>query len=85
MNCRASRLGIVSVHGRPSARKKKALEAEMRSSVIVLLFLFSMLFLGAQAAQMDPPKPVEEATTAPAQHASAGLLLPAGYTAELAD
>jgi len=57
----------------------------MRSSVIVLLFLFSMLFLGAQAAQMDPPKPVEEATSAPAQHASAGLLLPAGYTAELAD
>ncbi|MBE9553064.1 MAG: hypothetical protein IMF05_06355 [Proteobacteria bacterium] len=57
----------------------------MRSSVIVLLFLFSMLFLGAQAAQMDPPKPVEEAASIPAQHASAGILQPAGFTAELAD
>lgn len=75
----------MSVQGRPSARKKKALEAEMRSSVIVLLFLFSMLFLGAQAAQMDPPKPVEEAASAPAQHAGAGMLQPAGFTAELAD
>lgn len=75
----------MSVHGRPSALKQKALEAEMRSSIIVLLFLFSMLFLGAQAAQMDPPKPMEEATSTPTQHASVGLLQPAGFTAELAD
>jgi hypothetical protein len=57
----------------------------MRSAVIVFLFLFSMLFLGAQAAQMDPPVPVEEAASTPAQHASAGILQPAGFTAELAD
>jgi hypothetical protein len=57
----------------------------MRSAVIVMLFLFSMLFLGAQAAQMDPPKPVEEAASKPAQHASVGILQPAGLSAELAD
>lgn len=57
----------------------------MRSSVIVMLFLFSMLFLGAQAAQMDPPKPNEEVTSTPAGHASVGLLQPAGYTTELTD
>jgi hypothetical protein len=57
----------------------------MRSAVIVMLFLFSMLFLGAQAAQMDPPVPVEEAASRPAQHANAGMLQPAGFTAELAD
>lgn len=69
----------------PVGHKKKALEAVMRSAVIVMLFLFSMLFLGAQAAQMDPPKPVEEATTSPAQHASADMLQPAGFIAEPAD
>lgn len=57
----------------------------MRSSVIVMLFLCSMLFLGAQAAQMDPPKPVAETAPTPAGHASAGLLQPAGYTTELTD
>ncbi len=60
----------------------------MRSAVIVLMFLFSMLFLGAQAAQMEPPKPVEEATFSPAQpkqHDSAGMLQPVGFTAERAD
>ena len=51
----------------------------MRSTVIVLLFLFSMLFLGAQAAQMDPPKPVEEAAAGPAQHVNAGLAVPVAY------
>ncbi|MEN8195743.1 MAG: hypothetical protein ABFS30_04410 [Pseudomonadota bacterium] len=61
------------------------MEAEMRSSVIVLLFLFSMLFLGAQAAQMDPPKPVEEAASMPAQHADAGVLQPAAFNAGQAD
>ena len=75
----------MSVHGRPAALKKKALEAEMRSAVIVLMFLFSMLFLGAQAAQMEPPKPVEEAAVSPAQHANAGMLQPVGFTAERAD
>lgn len=57
----------------------------MRSGVIVMLFLFSMLFLGAQAAQMDPPKPNEEATGTLAVHASAGLLQPAGFTTDLTD
>lgn len=51
----------------------------MRSTVIVLLFLFSMLFLGAQAAQMDPPNPVEEAAAGPAQHANAGLVQAIAY------
>lgn len=51
----------------------------MRSAVIVLLFMFSMLFLGAQAAQLDPPKPVEEAASQPAQHVDSGLLQSAGY------
>jgi hypothetical protein len=51
----------------------------MRSAVIVALFLFSMLFLGAQAAQLDPPKPVEEAAAQPAQQADAGLYQQAGY------
>jgi hypothetical protein len=54
----------------------------MRSAVIVALFMFSMLFLGAQAAQLDPPKPVEEAASQPAQHVNAGLLQPAGYAVE---
>lgn len=85
MKRRARRLGIMSVIGRSSAIKKKALEAVMRSAVIVMLFLFSMLFLGAQAAQMDPLKPVEEATTSPARHASSDLLQPAGFIAEPAD
>ena len=51
----------------------------MRSAVIVLLFLFSMLFLGAQAAQLDPPSKVEEAAAQPAQHVDAGLLQQAAY------
>lgn len=51
----------------------------MRSAVIVALFLFSMLFLGAQAAQLDPPKPVEETAAQPAQQADAGLYQQAGY------
>lgn len=75
----------MSVYGRLSALKKKALEAEMRSAVIVMLFLFSMLFLGAQAAQMDPPVPVEEAASSPAQHASADLLQPVGYAIRSTD
>jgi hypothetical protein len=66
-------------------QEKKALEAEMRSSVIVLLFLFSMLFLGAQAAQMGPPKPLEEAASSPAQHADAGMLQSAAFSAGQAD
>jgi hypothetical protein len=57
----------------------------MRSAVIVFLFLFSMLFLGAQAAQLGPPEQVDEATSKPAQHASAGPLQPVGFTAETAD
>lgn len=51
----------------------------MRSAVIVALFLFSMLFLGAQAAQLEPPKPVEEAAASPAKKASARLYQQAGY------
>lgn len=57
----------------------------MRSGVIVMLFLFSMLFLGAQAAQMDPPKSIEEATGTAAVHASAGLLQPAGFVPDQND
>ena len=63
----------------------------MRSAVIVFLFLFSILFLGAQAAQLDPLEPVEEAASNPAQHADAGLqkpagpLQPVGFTTKLAD
>lgn len=76
---------MVLVQGRPSAHKKKALEAEMRSSVIVLLFLFSILFLGAQAAQLDPPKPVENAAVQPDPQAGAGMLRPVGFTAKLVD
>lgn len=57
----------------------------MRSGVIVMLFLFSMLFLGTQAAQMGPSKPNEEATGMPIVHASAGLLQPAGFTTDLTD
>ena len=57
----------------------------MRSAVIVMLFLFSMLFLGAQAAQMDPPNTVEEAATGSAQHASVGMLKSVGFIAEQAD
>jgi hypothetical protein len=57
----------------------------MRSAVIVFLFLFSMLFLGAQAAQLDPPEPVEDVASNPAQHANAGPLQPVGFTAEPAD
>ncbi|MDH5411584.1 MAG: hypothetical protein OEY16_09365 [Alphaproteobacteria bacterium] len=51
----------------------------MRSSVIVMLFLFSMLFLGAQAAQMDPPKSAAQAPVASASHADAGMLQPVGF------
>ncbi len=70
----------------PVGQEKKALEAEMRSSVIVMLFLFSMLFLGAQAAQLDPEAgPAEEAAAQPARHASADMLQPAGFIAESAD
>ena len=67
--------------------KKKALEAEMRSSVIVLLFLFSMLFLGAQAAQMDPiaESSVPDVAAQPAQHATAGMLAPVSYAVDSAD
>ena len=57
----------------------------MRTVVIVFLFLFSMLFLGAQAAQLGPPEPVDEATSKPAQHASADSLQPAGFIVEPAD
>jgi hypothetical protein len=62
-----------------AAEDWKALEAEMRSAVIVLLFLFSMLFLGAQAAQLGPTKPVEKAASQPTQHADAGMLQPVAY------
>lgn len=51
----------------------------MRSAVIVMLFLFSMLFLGAQAAQMDPPKPLGEVAAGPAQHVDAGLVQSVAY------
>jgi len=57
----------------------------MRSAVIVFLFLFSMLFLGAQAAQLGPPEPVEDAAAKPAQHANAGSLQPVGLTVEPVD
>lgn len=57
----------------------------MRSAVIMLLFLFSMLFLGTQAAQMDPPAPLEEAASTPARHASADILQPAGYAIRSTD
>ena len=57
----------------------------MRTVVIVFLFLFSMLFLGAQAAQLGPPEPVDEAPSKPAQHASADSLQPAGFIVEPAD
>ena len=57
----------------------------MRSAVIVFLFLFSILFLGAQAAQLGPPEPVEDAAAKPAQHASAGPLQPVGFVVEPAD
>lgn len=69
----------MSIYGRPAAIKKKALEADMRSAVIVMLFLFSMLFLGAQAAQMDPLNTVEEASAGPAQHVDAGLVQSVAY------
>lgn len=51
----------------------------MRSAVIVMLFLFSMLFLGAQAAQLDPPETVQDSAVRSAQHVNAELLQPAGY------
>lgn len=51
----------------------------MRSAVITALFLFSLLFLGAQAAQMGPPQPIEEAAAMQAQQADAGLYQQAGY------
>ena len=51
----------------------------MRSAVIMLLFLFSILFLGAQAAQLDPPRPVDEAASKSAQHAGMGLMQPVGF------
>lgn len=57
----------------------------MRSAVIVFLFLFSMLFLGAQAAQLGAPEPAEDAAAKPAQHANAGPLQPVGHTVEPAD
>jgi hypothetical protein len=57
----------------------------MRSAVIVFLFLFSMLFLGAQAAQLGSPEPVEDAAATPAQHASAVPLQPVGFIVETAD
>lgn len=51
----------------------------MRSAVIVLLFVFSMLFLGAQAAQLDSPKTAEQATAGPALHVNAGFVQPVAY------
>lgn len=57
----------------------------MRSAIIVFLFLFSMLFLGAQAAQLGPPEPVEDTASKPAQHANAGPLQPVGFAVEPAD
>ena len=51
----------------------------MRSVAIILLFLFSMLFLGAQAAQLDPPQTASETAAPPAQQVNAGLLHPASY------
>lgn len=51
----------------------------MRSAVIVILFLFSIFFLGAQAAQLDPPATAEDTGAAPARHVSTGLLQPAAY------
>ena len=57
----------------------------MRSAVIVFLFIFSMLFLGAQAAQLDPPEPTDETASKPAQHAAAGPLQPVGFTVETVD
>ena len=57
----------------------------MRSAVIVFLFLFSMLFLGAQAAQLGSPEPVEDTASKPAQHASAGPLQPVGFIAKTTD
>lgn len=67
------------LRGRPAAWKKKALEVDMRSAVIMLLFLFSILFLGAQAAQLDPPRPVDEAASKSAQRAGMGLMQPVGF------
>jgi hypothetical protein len=62
-----------------AAEDWKALEAEMRSAVIVLLFLFSMLFLGAQAAQLEPSNSVQKADPQPTQHADAAMLQPVAF------
>ena len=57
----------------------------MRSAVIVTLFLFSILFLGAQAAQLDPPKAVKQAASTPAQQVNTDFLQPAGFSADQVD
>jgi hypothetical protein len=62
-----------------AAMNLKASKAQMRSAIIVTLFLFSMLFLGAQAAQLDPPKPRDSLAAQSAQTADATLFQQVGY------
>lgn len=51
----------------------------MRSVAIIFLFLFSMLFLGAQAAQLGEPETAENTATPPASQVNASFVHPTSY------